>query len=109
MGPVSRGESFETIDLGCMKESRAIRVTSDRVRLKGHWCTADRAPAAAAPRLFTVENPQAQHRGDVYFEKTWPQFTTEFIPLTAGANEIRMRVIDGGGATREFQVSVQKN
>jgi hypothetical protein len=108
-GPMSRGESFETLDLGCITGDQSVTVTSDRVRLKGRWCAAGRGPAAAAPAQFTVESPQAQHKAEAYFEKTWPQFTTEFIPLGNGKNQIRLRLTDSAGSTRDYFVTVQKN
>lgn len=108
-GVVGRGESFQIIDLGCLKDGMRFPVPSDRARLKGSWCATGSAPTTTAPRQFVVENPNSHHRAEVYFEKTWPRFTTDFIPLAPGTNEIMLHITDRDGIKREFKISVQKN
>lgn len=107
-GAMTRGESFQTVDLGCLSDTMAVNVPSDRVRLKGSLCPTDRKPASA-PRQFMVENAASHHRAEVYFEKTWPQFTTDFIPLATGANAIELSYKAADGVERKIHISVQKN
>ncbi len=104
---LSRGESFQTIDLGCLTDGMTVDAPSDRVRLKGRICTTGRGPASA-PRQLLVENPASHHRAEVYFEKTWPAFTTEFIPLAGGSNAIELRYTAADHVDRKIHISVQK-
>jgi hypothetical protein len=104
---MTRGESFQTVDLGCLSDTQTVEVSSDRVRLKGTICQTGRTPASP-PRQLMVENPSSHHRAEVYFEKTWPQFTTDFIPLASGTNSIELSYGTVNKLERKIRISVQK-
>ena len=68
-GVVGRGESFQIIDLGCLKDGMRFPVPSDRARLKGSWC----ATALAVHPTPAVQWKIPTHiTGLVHFEN-WPR------------------------------------
>ena len=75
------------VDLDCQSEAQALETASLRFRLKGSPCSDDKKDQ---PRSTQVKNNSNGYVATV-FHRSAQEFTTDFINLNEGSNEIEVR------------------
>jgi hypothetical protein len=95
---------MDVLELACWdRGERPARDTNSRwVRLKGGPCDSGKNTDQV-----TVRNMTNGYLATVFTHRG-PDWTTDFIPLQAGPNEIRIRFEQGAGVTLESQFTLRR-
>lgn len=115
VNPTSEGRALASVptslileaDVGCDTEAKppVIDTRASRIRFNGSLCASeedDGKPAgSSALKSIAFVNTSNRAQGSVFSDATRERFTTEYVPLQAGANtfEVQFTYADGSNQT----------
>jgi hypothetical protein len=81
--------------------------SANKVRLTGTLCGSDGITGSQLVKA-TVLNSSNRFNATVFTDSNSPQFTTDYIPLAAGKNTLRLEFAYRGGKTHTQEITVSK-
>ena len=118
----AQNSSFANLEVKCLSENgsgdvgpRPASVTSandrdtsaNKIRLTGTLCGGDGITGSQLVKA-TVLNSSNRFNATVFTDSNSTQFTTDYIPLAAGKNTLRLEFAYRGGKTHTQEISVSK-
>ena len=96
----------QTLNLKCEDQSQVV--TTAKVRMSGNLCLAASDTFGPLTRA-TVTNVTAKTAGNVFADTSEGRFSTDFITLMPGTNEIHFEFSDSRGKTIQRTIQLMKN
>lgn len=114
--PISEGRqlassafsSFQNEETDCEANSVEKTTQANKIRLSGPLCGADTVTPASQLIKASVINDTNKFSATVFTDTNAAKFSTDYIPLSSGKNQIKMEFSFRGGKVINHDVSVSK-
>lgn len=106
--PASVSSSFQNEETDCEPNSVEKSTQAAKIRLSGPLCGADTITPAGQLLHATVLNETNKFSATVFTDTNAAKFSTDYIPLSTGKNEIKMEFAYRGGKVIVHDIAVSK-
>lgn len=110
--PNQNTSAFYSLKIDCTSPDLVQDTQASKLRLMGHFCNTSAVGTSTESKPLTtkayVVNQTTRYTATVFVDNNSGKYSTDYIPLQSGLNEIKVQVVDGAGKRSDIPLKITR-